>query len=67
MDERANTLDVSATIVDLAVRGFLRIQEIPKHGWFGKPDWNLISLDTEHRCVAHLRAPPAGRSVPRWH
>jgi len=41
IDERANVLDVSATIVDLAVRGLLTIEEIPKHGLFGKPDWTL--------------------------
>jgi uncharacterized membrane protein YgcG len=44
VDEAANTLDVSATIVDLAVRGYLRIDEIPKKGWFGKPDWTLTRL-----------------------
>jgi hypothetical protein len=44
MDEVANPLDVSATIVDLAVRGYLRIEEIPKKGWFGKPDWSLVKL-----------------------
>ncbi|HEX2119225.1 MAG TPA: DUF2207 domain-containing protein [Acidimicrobiales bacterium] len=44
VDEHANTLDVSATIVDLAVRGYLRIDEIPKKGWFGKPDWTLTKL-----------------------
>jgi hypothetical protein len=49
-DEVANPLDVTATIVDLAVRGYLRIEEIPKEGWFGKPDWRLVKLkepDTE--------------------
>jgi len=45
IDEQANVLDVSATLVDLAVRGYLLIQEIPKEGWFGKPDWRLIRLD----------------------
>jgi uncharacterized protein (TIGR04222 family) len=45
MDERANTLDVTATIVDLAVRGYLLIQEIPKEGLFGKADWTLIRLE----------------------
>jgi uncharacterized protein (TIGR04222 family) len=35
-------LDVTATIVDLAVRGYLRIEEIPKEGWRGKADWNLV-------------------------
>jgi uncharacterized protein (TIGR04222 family) len=47
MDEQANTLDVTATIIDLAVRGFLMIREIPKEGWFGKPDWTLIQLEKD--------------------
>jgi len=42
VDAAANPLDVTATIVDLAVRGYLRIEEIPKEGWFGKADWNLV-------------------------
>ena len=42
VDAAANPLDVTATIVDLAVRGYLRIEEIPKEGWFGKGDWNLV-------------------------
>jgi uncharacterized membrane protein YgcG len=44
MDEIANPLDVTATIVDLAVRKYLVIEEIPKEGWFGKPDWKLKRL-----------------------
>jgi uncharacterized protein (TIGR04222 family) len=44
IDEAANPLDVTATIVDLAVRGYLRIEEIPKEGWFGKGDWNLVQV-----------------------
>jgi uncharacterized protein (TIGR04222 family) len=47
IDERANTVDVVATIVDLAVRGYLVIQEIPKEGLFGKPDWRLVQLDAD--------------------
>ncbi|HEU4528854.1 MAG TPA: DUF2207 domain-containing protein [Actinomycetota bacterium] len=42
IDERANTLDVTATIVDLATRHYLVIEEIEKRGWFGKADWKLI-------------------------
>lgn len=41
-DERANVLDVTATIVDLATRGHLMIVEIPKEDWFGKADWRLV-------------------------
>lgn len=44
VDERADTLDVTATIVDLAVRGYLKITELPKTGWFGRTDWQLDRL-----------------------
>lgn len=46
MDERADTLDVTATIVDLAVRGFLTITEIPKEGLLGQRDWLLTRRKT---------------------
>ncbi len=45
IDEVANPLDITATLVDLAVRGYLRIEEIPKKWFFSKPDWFLIKLD----------------------
>jgi len=44
VDERANPLDATATIVDLAVRGYLRIEEIEKSHWFSKGDWRLVKL-----------------------
>ncbi len=44
VDEEADTLDVTATIIDLAVRGYLHITEIPKKGWFGDTDWKLNRL-----------------------
>ena len=44
VDERADTLDVTATIVDLAVRGYLTITEIAKEGWFGSTDWLLTRV-----------------------
>jgi hypothetical protein len=44
VDEIVNPVDVTATIVDLGVRGYLRIEEIPKKWMFGKPDWRLIQL-----------------------
>jgi uncharacterized membrane protein YgcG len=44
LDERADTLDVTATIIDLAVRGYLTIKELPKTGWFGHTDWQLDQL-----------------------
>jgi uncharacterized membrane protein YgcG len=51
VDEEANTLDVSATIVDLAVRKHLVIEEIPKKWLLGKADWTFRRLpapDGEH-------------------
>lgn len=44
MDERADTLDVTATIIDLAARGFLTITEIPKKWLFGKSDYTLEKM-----------------------
>ncbi len=48
VDETVHTLDVVATIVDLAVRGYLRIEEIPQEmeqgGLFGDKDWRLQKL-----------------------
>ncbi len=41
VDERADTLDVIATIIDLATRGYLTITEIPKKWMFGKVDYEL--------------------------
>jgi len=41
LDESADTKDVTATIVDLAVRGYLKITEQPQQGIFGKKDWTL--------------------------
>ncbi len=41
MDERADTNDVVATIIDLATRGYLTITEIPKKWVFGKVDYTL--------------------------
>jgi uncharacterized membrane protein YgcG len=45
IDEVAHPLDVTATIIDLAVRGYLRIEELPATGLFvRKPDWRLVRL-----------------------
>jgi uncharacterized membrane protein YgcG len=45
IDEHADTKDVTATIVDLAVRGFLTITEIPASGMFGGKDWSLTRVE----------------------
>lgn len=44
IDEQADVVDVTATIVDLAVRGYLMVEELPRetNGGF---DWRLRRLD----------------------
>lgn len=41
VDEQADVVDVTATIVDLAVRGYLRIDEQPRQT-YDAPDWMLV-------------------------
>lgn len=43
VDEQADVVDVTATIVDLAVRGYLRIDEQPRQT-YDAPDWMLVRL-----------------------
>ncbi|WP_433251031.1 DUF2207 domain-containing protein [Streptosporangium sp. CA-135522] len=43
MDEQADVVDVTATIVDLAVRGYIRIDEQPRQA-YDSPDWMLVRL-----------------------
>jgi uncharacterized membrane protein YgcG len=45
VDERADPVDVTATLIDLAVRGYLRIEEVPRKNP-AKPakDWTLVAL-----------------------
>jgi hypothetical protein len=44
IDEQADVIDVTATIVDLAVRGYLVIEELPRET-YGRLDWKLRKLD----------------------
>lgn len=45
VDQKADPVDVTATIIDLAVRGWLRIEEVPRSRPGRKPkDWTLVRL-----------------------
>jgi len=44
IDFEAGVLDVTATIIDLAVRGYLKIEEVDKEWYQFKHDWKLIKL-----------------------
>jgi len=53
VDEQADPVDVTATLVDLAVRGYLRIEAVPRSNPKKEPkDWTLVQLD-----------PPAGEEL----
>ncbi len=40
-DERVDPVDVTATLVDLAVRGHLLVTELPRQSAYGRADWTL--------------------------
>lgn len=41
VDERVDPIDVTATVLDLAVRGHLLITELPRSSEFARTDWTL--------------------------
>jgi hypothetical protein len=41
VDERVDPIDVTATVLDLAVRGHLHIEELPRSSPFARTDWLL--------------------------
>ncbi len=49
VDERVDEIDVTGTIIDLAVRGHLSIEELPTTGilWFAKADFVLREIVAE--------------------
>jgi uncharacterized protein (TIGR04222 family) len=44
-DERVDPIDVTASLVDLAVRGHLLITELPRDSEFARTDWELTRLN----------------------
>src|SRR6266508_2485727 len=56
IDERADIVDVTATIIDLAVRRYLHIRQLPT----SKPDWELTKLPKPTR-------PTTGDGKLRWY
>ena len=56
VDEKADPVDVTATLVDLAVRGWLRIEEVPRSNPKKKAkDWTLVQLREPRRLAAAVR------------
>ena len=44
VDETADVVDITATLLDLAVRNYLTIVELPRESHFAKLDWELRRL-----------------------
>jgi hypothetical protein len=44
-DERVDPIDITATLVDLAVRGHLVITELPRESEFARADWEIGRVD----------------------
>ncbi len=44
-DERVDPIDITATLVDLAVRGHLVIIELPRASEFARTDWEIRRVD----------------------
>lgn len=67
--ERVDPIDVTATLLDLAVRGHLIITELP-NSHHGLLDWSLTRTDREgadlfayERAILDAIAPPGGQSL----
>jgi Predicted membrane protein (DUF2207) C-terminal domain/Predicted membrane protein (DUF2207) N-terminal domain len=45
VDETADVVDITATLLDLAVRNYLTIVELPRQSQFGRLDWQLQQLN----------------------
>jgi hypothetical protein len=45
VDETADVVDITATLLDLAVRNYLTIVELPRESQFGRLDWQLQQLN----------------------
>ncbi|WP_114558497.1 DUF2207 family protein [Desertihabitans aurantiacus] len=69
VDERVDPIDITASLIDLAVRGHLRIIELPRADEFARTDWKLVRRSDgdpsqlagwEQRLLEAL-TPPEGR------
>jgi hypothetical protein len=52
VDERVDPVDVTAAILDLAVRGHLRITELPRESVHGPSDWAFTRLEHDEDVLA---------------
>lgn len=69
MDEHVDPVDVTATLIDLAVRGHLRIEEMPRTSAHAVTDWTFVRRPAEgtladyERILLDAVAPAQGEPV----
>ena len=56
VDERVDPVDVTATVLDLAVRGHLRIEELPRSAAYAEGEWTFTRRDSDDDLRAALAA-----------
>lgn len=68
MDERVDPIDVTATILDLAVRNHLVLEQLPRETEFTPTDWTLTRVESGaalapfERAILDAVAPASGES-----
>ncbi|MCA0295853.1 MAG: DUF2207 domain-containing protein [Actinobacteria bacterium] len=68
-DERVDPIDVTATLLDLAVRGHVRITELPRESAHAPTDWSFARRESNDKLLAYERtlldavAPLQGEAV----
>lgn len=65
VDETADMVDITATLLDLAVRNYLTIVELPRESHFGKLDWELRRLNAGGPSCCRMRRRCWTRCSPR--
>ncbi|MEZ5089764.1 MAG: DUF2207 domain-containing protein [Micropruina sp.] len=70
VDERVDPVDVTATVLDLAVRGHLRIEELPRSAAYAEGEWTFTRRDSDddlrpyERTLLDAVAPEGSGPVP---
>jgi hypothetical protein len=63
-DERVDPIDVTATLIDLAVRGHLVIDELPRESEFAPTDWEIRRIDGNDGLLPFEQQLPDGIAAP---
>ncbi|MFT4294526.1 MAG: DUF2207 domain-containing protein [Micropruina sp.] len=69
VDERVDPVDVTATLLDLAVRGHLRVEELPRSSTYAEGEWTFTrrsggdELRPYERTLLDAVAPEGGRPL----